>query len=242
MVLKNEDSEQLAEKQKIILQLLIERTYRQNELQKALKISAPSLSYHLERLADDHLIEKKTITQIGNAKLNEISLQPSALQRVRSLLGKSSSQYTLITGFGFQEEGYRIPDISSRLLLKEGYKITRIVGFTNPEAREKREKQNSSEKLCSIDRYCVYPYQDYRYTTSPFFVQVENILQEEQRTSDLLIDLTPLSKLFTFKLLSIANKYHLPCFYLGLDENNNEFVIWMTQIHIEGISKDFKTG
>ncbi len=235
---QNRNIESITDRQKEILQLLQNRAvghpYRQNELQTALRISAPALLYHLNRLAAEHLIEKQTITQVGNARLNEITLNQAALQRVRAILGTPASQVTLITGFGVLEEGYKVPDISLRLLAAGGYKIARVVCFTSPDARQKREAHANVDHLKPCDRYCEFPYEDYRHVQSTFFEQVESILQEEQRGADVVIDLTPLSKLYSFQLLAMANQYHLPCFYLGLDAHGEYFLMWMTHLQFKG--------
>jgi len=70
-----------------ILKLLFERDYLQNELQKALKTSAPNLHYHLSRLEGYNLIIKETLHEVGSAKINKISLNPSKREYIQKLLG-----------------------------------------------------------------------------------------------------------------------------------------------------------
>lgn len=59
------------------------------------------------------------------------------------------------------------------------------------------------------------------------------------KVADIIIDLTPLSKLFSLKLLELANKYLLPCVYLGLDEEEKDKLFWMADMKIEGIIQNF---
>jgi len=69
-----------------ILKLLYEKDYLQNELQEALNTSAPNLHYHLSRLENHNLIQKETLYEVGSAKINKISLNPSTRENVRKLI------------------------------------------------------------------------------------------------------------------------------------------------------------
>jgi hypothetical protein len=200
-----------------------------------LGISAPALLYHLDALAAQRLILKTTIAQIGNARINEISINPPALQQIRQILGLGSAGLTLITGFGKEGNGYRIPDIALRLLEGQGYSIKRIVCFSSPDAKIIRDAHENDEYLFQLDQYHLFDYVDYRNFSSTFFQQVESLLDEEIQAADVLLDLTPLSKLFSFKLLDIATRYHLPCFYLGQNSSGEYFLMWMSQLQILGI-------
>jgi DNA-binding PadR family transcriptional regulator len=234
MVMLQIKDQKIADKQTIILRLLYDQPRRQNELQQILEISAPALLYHLSHLEKQQLIKKTTLMQIGNAKVNEISLNPLARQRIRAIIGYEGERCTLITGFGKLDTGYRVPDISCRLLESEGFPINRLVCFSSEDAKAIREEQQSSESLRSVDQYYLFPYQDYRNFESEFFGQVENILQQEMQLADIILDLTPLSKIYSFKILEIANWSHLPCFYLGQDAGENYFLIWMSHLQLNG--------
>lgn len=80
----------------------------------------------------------------------------------------------------------------------------------------------------------------YRDIKSEFFQEVENMLSEEMKSADIIIDLTPLSKLFSFKLLEVANKYFLPCVYLGINKKGNYELYSMSNMKIEGSTQPFK--
>ncbi len=86
----------ISERQKEILRILIEKSYRQNELQQLMGITSPGLLYHLNILEKYDLIVKKTIQQIGSAKINEISINFSQLQRIKEILDLKNNEYALI--------------------------------------------------------------------------------------------------------------------------------------------------
>ncbi len=228
--------EKVAGKQEVILRLLYDHPYRQHELQQALRVTAPALFYHLEILEKQHLIEKKTVAQIGNAKINEISLNPVSLQRVRGILGNIINHFSLITGFGELETGYRVPDITYTLLRKASYPVDRIVCFTTPEAKALRDQHEQIEHLQEVHKFYLFEYPEFRNLQSAFFRQIKGLLEAEMKEADLIIDLTPLSKLYSFQMLELANKYHLPCLYLGAEGANQDHLIWMTQVKIQGFS------
>jgi len=75
-----------------ILKLLFEKEYLQNELQKALNTTAPNLHYHLSRLEGYNLIIKETLHEVGSAKINKITLNPSTREYVQKLLGGKSKK------------------------------------------------------------------------------------------------------------------------------------------------------
>lgn len=229
-----------SENQIQILKLLFEKEYLQSELQEALTTTASNLHYHLSRLEGYNLIRKETLYKIGNARTNRISLNPSARQYVRKILGFNIKDYTLITGFGTLKTGYKLPDVVFKILREKHYPISRIVCFTSPDAIEKRKEHQEQENLEKIDHFIEFPYEDYRYIESEFFQKVENILSEEMKSADIIIDLTPLSKLVSFKLLEMANKYYLPCVYLGIDKEGNYELFSMSNMKIEGKIQSFK--
>ena len=232
-------SEDFSEKQIQILNILFEKEYQQKELQEQLCTSAPNLHYHLNRLEELYMIRKKTLYEVGNVKINSISLNPAARQQVRKILGKDVKNYTLITGFGSLKTGYRVPDLVLNILRKYKFPITRIICFTTPDGKVKRYEHITDENLIKIDEFVILPYKEYRHTESEFFQRIEDILSKEMKEADIIIDITPLSKLFSFKLLELANKYLLPCVYLGIDKNEEDKLFWMGEMRIEGEIQPF---
>ncbi len=216
-----------------ILNLLFKKEYLQNELQKELKTTAPNLHHHLTRLEKYNLVQKKTLHKIGNAKINSISLNPSSRQHIRKILELKVKNYTLITGFGILGTGYKLPDLVLEILRENYYPISKIVCFTSKDALKKRKEHQKQENLINFNQIIKFPYEDYRNITSEFFQKIEGILSEEMKSSDIIIDLTPLTKLFSFKLLEIANLYNLPCVYLGINEEGNNALLSMSNMRIE---------
>ncbi len=207
--------------------------------QGKLSTSAPNLHYHLNRLEELDMIKKKTLYEVGNVKINTISLNPVARQQVRKILGKDVMNYTLITGFGSLKTGYRVPDLVLNILRKYKFPITRIICFTTPDGKKKRDDHIIDENLIKIDEFVILPYKEYRHTEFEFFQRIEDILSKEMKEADIIIDITPLSKLFSFKLLELANKYPLPCVYLGIDKNEEDKLFWMGKMRIEGEIQPF---
>jgi DNA-binding MarR family transcriptional regulator len=228
------DMRTLSQKQKGIVRLLFNRTYLQNELAHDLGVSPPVLYYHLSQLEDMGLVEKKTIMQLGSAKKNEISLNPLAYQSVREVLGTKSQTLTLITGFGSLGTGYRIPTEATELLHEENMPITRVVCITTPEAFERMKEFESSESLIPLDRVELVEYKDLRNFRSDAYDFVKQIIKDEIIKSDLIIDITPLSKLYSFFLLQLAKEFEVPCFYSGEDIEGNKEIIWLSELELQG--------
>ncbi|MGQ4876400.1 MAG: hypothetical protein ACP6IY_20240 [Promethearchaeia archaeon] len=232
--------EKISKTQKEILKLLFEKDYLQKELKKKINTSSSNLFYHVNKLENYGLINKETLNKIGNAKNILISLNPSSRQLVREILGYEVKNYTLITGFGVLKEGYKIPEKVFKLLKEKNYPISRIVCFTSPDALTKLNEKQKNTSSIKIDKFIKFPYEDFRNIDSEFFMKVETILSEEMRNANLIIDLTPLSKLYSFKLLELANKYQLPCIYMGINKEQKEELFSMVNMEIKGKIKNFK--
>ncbi|MBD3214400.1 MAG: ArsR family transcriptional regulator [Candidatus Lokiarchaeota archaeon] len=222
-----------------ILELLFEDEYLQGDLKEKLATTGSNLHYHLSNLEKNNLIIKETVYQIGNAKQNKIRINPTARQIVRKTLGHKLENFTLITGYGSLGEGYKLPQVSYNLLKQINYPINRIICFTSQDAIEKRKEKIKNDVLSEIKVNLNYKYEDYRHIDSNFFNEIENIINNEIKNSDIIIDLTPLSKLYSFTLLKLANKFKLPCFYIGLDKNEDYELINMTNMKIYGEFKEF---
>ena len=235
----NLSSEDFSKRQITILNLLFEREYQQKDLQEALETSAPNLHYHLNKLEELNLIRKKTLYEVGNVKINSVSLNPAARQQIRKIIGKEVKTYTLITGFGLYETGYRVPDLVFRILNRYHYPISRVVCFTTEDAQEKRFQFQDEEILMAINEFYLFPYPEYRYIESELFQSLEVKISKEMEEANIIIDLTPLSKLFSFKLLELANKYQIPCVYLGMGKDEENKLYWMSNMKIEGEIEPF---
>jgi DNA-binding MarR family transcriptional regulator len=225
-------------RQQEIIQLLLSKPYIQKDLQHVLGISSPGLLYHLNKLEVLKFIRKKTIRKVGNAKINEISLEPLQLQNIRTIFNIETPSCTLLTGFGELATGYRIPDEAYALLQNKHYKIDHVVCITTKKGKKIRKSKQAAENLIEITRYYAdYEYNDFRNLKSRLFSELDEILRKELVKSNLVIDITPLSKLFSFELLKRANEYQLACYYLGKDEDGEDSLIWMTDVQLTGAYK-----
>ncbi len=204
-------------------------------IRKKINISSPGLLYHLDKLEEMHFIQKITLAQIGNAKINEISLDPLQMQTIRRILGKECKTTTLLSGFGELYDGYSIPEQGFQLLHYRHYIIERVVCITTRKGKEIRDSKSKEEKLLSIDKYYAdYDYLDFRNINSQFFKDIDSILRDELQNSNLIIDITPLSKLYSFEMLKRANQYQLPCYYKGKNEEQKDVLLWMTNLKLKG--------
>jgi hypothetical protein len=233
-IVMNIETPIIPEKQIEILKLLQKGPLRQNELRLKVGITGPALLYHLDRMERSNLIIKKMIYQVGNAKNNEISLNPAAMQNIRNILGLKLEKMTLITGYGLEKTAVTLPDNSLLLLKKNHYKINRIVCFTTSDAKSARDEVINERGLITPDRTVIFQYTDYKFLESAFYQQLESILSEELQTSNVILDLTPLTKMLSFKFLELANKYLLPCFYIGTNAKDEYILYWFTNMRIEG--------
>jgi DNA-binding CsgD family transcriptional regulator len=229
---EKEVQNQFTEGQLNILKILQNGPVRQQELAKILGITPPALLHHLEKLEMKNLIIKRVISKIGNAKQSEIALNPLSIQYIRQIMGTSINKYTLITGYGkvFKEH---MPDISVNAL-KKYYIIDRIVCFTTPESKIERNKIAEERKLLTPDKTYEFPFEAYQHLDSPVFQQLDSIIAEEMKNANVILDLTPLTKLLSFKMLEYANKYALPCYYLGKNKENQDSIYWFTNMRIVG--------
>lgn len=220
---------------KKIIEFLLENPYIQKNLQEKLNMSAPGLLYHLDILEKAHFIQKKTLYQVGYSKINEISINPLQIQTIRAKLGKKIQNCTLLTGFGEEGYGYRIPDISFSLVHHIHYKVDNIVCITTQNGKKKREEKSKTENLKPIKKYYSnFTYNDFKRIDSSFFQELDNILKIEISESNLIVDITPLSKLYSFEILKRANLFNLASFYLGQNLKGEDSLIWMTDIQVAG--------
>jgi DNA-binding MarR family transcriptional regulator len=221
-------------RQQDIMRLLLKKPHLQNDLQSVLGLTAPNLHYHLNQLLKANLIKKETIQKMGNARINQVMINPAAYQRLRNILGLKVKDLTLITGFGLLESGYRVPDLVWKILRTMRYPMSKLVCFTTPESKVKRKKFQKVEKLQKVDTYYEFEYNVFRHWNSEFFQKVEELISQQLKTSNVIIDITPLTKLYSFKLLEMANKYDLPCVYLGMDAQGEECLFQMSSLQILG--------
>ena len=59
--------------------------------------------------------------------------------------------------------------------------------------------------------------------------QLDYMLMEAQQSQDLILDLTPLTKLLTIKFLAYSTKFHIPSFYLGMRGLTEYEILWINK-------------
>lgn len=221
-------ADDFSEKQLEILEKLLVTPYMQKDLAEELGISGAGLLYHIRKLEKKNLIGRETTVKVGSVSRKEISLNANVVQAVRRILNKSTGEYTLITGMGKDSplgDSHQLPALTKDLLVEEGYAITRTFVFATPESSLDKGRQ-----LTEIDEVLIRPYHDYRNDQSELMRDFENTLQKELKKADLILDLTPLSKYLTIKLLDFSYQYQVPACYLakrGEKDADENYLLWI---------------
>ncbi|MFX1294492.1 MAG: ArsR family transcriptional regulator [Promethearchaeota archaeon] len=206
-----------------LLKLLLEGPQLQKDLPKKLKVKRPTIKYHVDRLEEEGLINKKLIAEAGPIKVVELAINKLALPQIRKKLNLHINKRTLISGFTFDPriqdiDTLKLPDITRYLLTSEGYEVDKLVCFTTKIAMQERKKEN----LPMIDRYIPYPFKIYQ---DPSFSQiVEQELAQEILNADVIIDITPLTKIYTITMLNIAHHYKLPVVYVARENSTSKLI------------------
>ena len=223
----SESTKEFPAKQVEILNVLLQESLQQKDLAARIGISGAGLLYHIRALEKLNLITRKTLAEVGNVSLKEVSIHPNALQRARAITGATRDRHVLITAFGKDSalgESHVLPATGKRLLEQEGIGIHRVVAFVTPESNVEE-----ATKLVPIDRLESHPYPDYRNEDSAVMRSLQGIIEEEQRDADVFIDVTGLTKLLTIKFLELSRDFHVPSFYLGKRSDDSDFLLWLTR-------------
>lgn len=207
-----------------ILDLIEQKPYLQKDLVKEIGKSGSTIQYNLNQLEKYRFIEKSTVQTIGSASIKEIKVKNSAIQKIRYLLGRNISEFTLITGFGKDSDlfqSYMLPITSLNLLKKENYQIENIILCITPESN-----LDEFTKLIQPTETITFPYTDYRSEHSKLFDEIIRIIEMYTPKTNIILDLTPLTKLYTLFLLQQSINYQFPSFYLGYKSSNEYELIW----------------
>jgi DNA-binding MarR family transcriptional regulator len=123
----NPTRQDFSKNQILILKLLFEKDYLQNELQKALNTTAPNLHYHLSRLEAHNLIQKETLQEVGSAKINKISLNPVTREKVRRILGSKDKISVRKKASRTREKVYKSPSNVSKKFKNPSYRFSVLI-------------------------------------------------------------------------------------------------------------------
>ncbi|MHA1265519.1 MAG: ArsR/SmtB family transcription factor [Candidatus Helarchaeota archaeon] len=202
-----------------LLTLLLKGPQLQKDLPQLLNVKRPTVKYHVDRLEQAGLIRKKLVAKAGPIKVVEIELVKLALPQIRAILHLPITKRTLISGFTYDpriqdKDTLTLPDISRRLLEQEGTNIDKLICFTTPLAMRERKKAN----LPPIDRYITYPFKTYQ---DPTFAQIiKKELANELLTAEIIIDITPLTKIYTITMQHLAHQFKFPIIYVARDDHS----------------------
>jgi len=208
---------------KSLLKLLLKGPQFQRDLPQLLKVRRPTIKYHIDLLEQKGLIKKNLIAEAGSIKVVQLELNQLALPQIRNLLNLSVIKTTLISGFTFDpriqdKETLKLPDIARHLLEVENLQIDKLVCFTTEKAMEERLKSN----LPFIDRYIPYPFKVYQ--NPSFYQAAERELTQEIIDADVIIDITPLTKIYSITMLNIAHLYKLPVIYIARENSTTKLI------------------
>ena len=208
---------------KNLLKLLLEGPQLQKTLPQKLKVRRPTIKYHVDRLESEGLIKKTMIAEAGSIKVVQLEINQLALSQIRKKLNVLVNKNTLISGFTFDpriqdRDTLKVPDIARQLLEAHEVVIDKLVCFTTELAMEERQKSN----LPPIDRYISYPFTAYQ---NPSFSQIaERELAQEILGANVIIDITPLTKIYSITLLNIAHLYKLPVIYIAREDSTSKLI------------------
>jgi len=144
-----------------------------------------------------------------------VKIKPEYVQAIRITLGYKAP-YCLISGYTWNPQR---PDDLEPLknyvdaidkLAREGIKVEYIVCFTTPEAQEKRRKH---EVKPEPDEEIALPFSVYQSDYLKLKREIISIINRLIYQYEPILDITPLTKLYSDILAEISEKYHLKRIY-----------------------------
>ncbi len=202
-------SAKLNERKLKILKSLLERGFVSvAELQRVTGIPRSSLNHHLYILTRDGYIRQK---RKGKELL--CSVEPIYIQRLRVKLGMNAPK-ALISGYTFHPNNpdtrtLRVVERAVNLLKKEGVNIDRTIAFTTPLARGKIRE----EGVMHGDEEIEFEIEVYQNDINKIKKRMKKVIEKNLLNYELIVDLTPLTKLYTIVALSFAKEYGVKAIY-----------------------------
>lgn len=232
---------QLKDQEHAIIELILSHggALEQNKLPALLGISRSAVLKHIHSLESDKKLVKRNLTaQIGGAKQYRITINPDRLQEIRSICGKPSGHYTLLSGAGKYNPPVRItqnndtlcnsnppksneePAIALTELLNSGYFIKKVIIYGTPESGLDQTIKLMPENLRLNTIIKQQEFSEFQSPESNLLSrELFDTIRQELVLADLIFDLTPLTKPWTIKLLDYAKNFGIPAFYLAQTPN-----------------------
>lgn len=202
-------SRKLGDRKRRILRCLLElREASVSELQMCTEIPRSSLNHHLRMLRRMGLIEQR---RSGKVLVNRVV--PLHVQKLREELG-CRAPVALISGYTYDPERgdpqtLGLLDRAVRLLEREGVEVRRCIAFTTPKAQQMMEvaKYRRGDEEVPMD-ISVYQNELPRVER-----EMSRVIERYLPEYEVVVDLTPLTKLFTIAGVNAASKYCLRAIY-----------------------------
>jgi len=158
-----------------------------------------------------------------------LKLNPLYAERLRAELGVKA-EYALISGFTYNPKHPRnIKPLFTaidavKLLSKKGYKIQTVYCFTTPEAASKLKLIGTPPWFKPTVK--AEPWEYYITDYKKILTNMENTIKKLVTKYTVIVDLTPLSKLYTLAAYKAAEKYYLPAIYHPEEDGK---IIWVSR-------------
>jgi len=201
--------ENLGERKEAILKsILVSGEAPVSVIQKATGMPRSSLNHHLQMLAKQGMVTQE---RRGKELINLVN--PIHVQLLRKRFDVKTGTI-LISGYTFNPEKpdpdtLKVPQRAIHILSGQGIEIEKTVAFTTPlaavEAEKAGIKRADEEKIFDFDVYLNHP--------ETIRDSMEKTITSHLSKTGIIIDLTPLTKLFSIVGLSLARHYHLEAVY-----------------------------
>ncbi len=195
-------------KEAILKAVLVSGEASVSMIQKAAGIPRSSLNHHLQMLAKHGIITQK---KRGKELINQVN--PVHIQLLRKRFDIKTGTI-LISGYTLNPEKpdpntLEVPQRAIDILARQGIEIEKTIAFTTPLAAAEAEKAGIKRP----DKEEVFDFNIYLNHPETIKDSMEKIITTHLPESWVIIDLTPLTKLFSIVGLSLARHYHLKAVY-----------------------------
>lgn len=196
-------------KKEIIKKLLTKEKASISYLASVLKMPRSSLNHHLFMLEKIGAIRRY---REGREVINRVN--PKLVQKFRNEFSIEKPKL-LIGGYTYDpakqdEKTFEVLQRAIEILKKEkGIEIKKSIAFATPLAAEKIKETNYKEG----DEVIKFDFEVYQERPDIIESNLREIIEKNISSYEILIDLTPLTKIFSIVSLSLAKEYGLKPFY-----------------------------